>query len=416
MRAPIWVTEDVLRQRLETLETVDFFKEHDVQNIVVKKGRVRVDSYDKQNKINLTFESSFLACCDGVNGPTKTIFDNSYNKLSEQTTMLGSMFICKELMALKTVPDGIMYFVLADGAMAFVGPIDLQKGLWLAQIVWSNPSLLPDEATLSSVIDNIVGKQIDKEIVDFYLWDMQVQIADFFNKENQIFWLGDSAHAFAPTGGLGLNTGFGDAQNLGWKLAAVINKNAEPELLATYELERHPIWLSNLNFAKDNAAEFLALKQKYPPEKDYKAYTMAYAELGNRYLSSSGLTLGYGYFNSPLTKLKPSQIQEINPFAYTPKAEPGYFLPHVCYQNETIYSHLSAIQWNLIICGQEKLQETERKIIKEKLSLNELHILEVKENTYPHPYLLVRPDWHIARVGNTFANIAGPAQEIFECV
>ena len=183
----------------------------------------------------------------------------------------------------------------------------------MAQIVWPGSSL-PDASTLSAVIDNIVGMPIDKEIVDSYLWNMQVQIADFFNKDNTIFWLGDAAHAFAPTGGSGLNTGLGDAQNLGWKLAAVVNEKAPLELLETYVMERYPVWLSNLNFAKENADEFLNLKQKFPPEKDYEAYIRAYAELGNRYLCSSGLTLGYGYFDTPLTKLLPSQSPKNRPF------------------------------------------------------------------------------------------------------
>ena len=215
VRVPIWVTEDVLRARLQSFPSVDFYKEHDVQNIVMDNDRLIVESYDKQSKRNHTFSASFLACCDGVTGPTKKIFNNVYTKLSDQTTMLGTLFISKKLMDLKTVPDGIMYFVLAEGAMSFVGTVDLKEGLWLAQIVWPNPDLIPNASTLSEVIDNIVGQPIEKEIVDFYLWDMQVQIAEFSNLENKVFWLGDSAHAFAPTGGLGLNTGFGDAQNLG---------------------------------------------------------------------------------------------------------------------------------------------------------------------------------------------------------
>ena len=72
--------------------------------------------------------------------------------------------------------------------------------------------------------------------------------------------------------------------------------------------------------------------------------------------------------------------------------------------------------WNLIICGQEKLKESDRKEIKETLFFDDLHILEVAENTYPYPYLLVRPDWHIARVGKNLASLSGSTKEIFECV
>ncbi len=52
---------------------------------------------------------------------------------------------------------------------------------------------------------------------------------------------GDAAHVHAPLGAQGLNISFQDAMNLGWKLAAVIRKDAPESLLDTYELERRPV-------------------------------------------------------------------------------------------------------------------------------------------------------------------------------
>src|SRR5207248_7058927 len=54
----------------------------------------------------------------------------------------------------------------------------------------------------------------------------------------RVFLLGDAAHVHSPVGGQGMNTGIGDAVNLAWKLAAVLNGGAPDSLLATYELER----------------------------------------------------------------------------------------------------------------------------------------------------------------------------------
>ena len=56
-------------------------------------------------------------------------------------------------------------------------------------------------------------------------------------REGRAFLLGDAAHIHSPVGGQGMNTGIGDAVNLAWKLAAVLNGGAEG-LLATYEPER----------------------------------------------------------------------------------------------------------------------------------------------------------------------------------
>src|SRR5262249_40009573 len=57
-------------------------------------------------------------------------------------------------------------------------------------------------------------------------------------REGPAFLLGDAAHVHSRVGGQGSNTGIGDAVNLAWKLAAVLNGGARDSLLATYELER----------------------------------------------------------------------------------------------------------------------------------------------------------------------------------
>jgi putative polyketide hydroxylase len=65
-------------------------------------------------------------------------------------------------------------------------------------------------------------------------------VADRF-KEGRVLLVGDSAHVMPPTGGFGGNTGIQDAYNLAWKLEAVVNGAARPELLETYDAERRPI-------------------------------------------------------------------------------------------------------------------------------------------------------------------------------
>ena len=63
----------------------------------------------------------------------------------------------------------------------------------------------------------------------------------------RVLLAGDAAYVHSPFGGQGMNTGFGDAMNLGWKLAATIKGWAPKELLDTYTAERHPIgeWVLN---------------------------------------------------------------------------------------------------------------------------------------------------------------------------
>ena len=57
-------------------------------------------------------------------------------------------------------------------------------------------------------------------------------------REGRAFLLGDAAHVHSPVGAQGMNTGIGDAVNLAWKLAAVLQGESPPTLLDTYEPER----------------------------------------------------------------------------------------------------------------------------------------------------------------------------------
>jgi 2-polyprenyl-6-methoxyphenol hydroxylase-like FAD-dependent oxidoreductase len=66
-----------------------------------------------------------------------------------------------------------------------------------------------------------------------------IRLAESYRR-GRVFIAGDAAHVHTPAGAQGLNTGIGDAYNLGWKLAQVV-AGAPPELLDTYHDERQPI-------------------------------------------------------------------------------------------------------------------------------------------------------------------------------
>ncbi len=85
---------------------------------------------------------------------------------------------------------------------------------------------------------------INVEVKSISFWRMSAQLAKQYKKGNVIL-VGDAAHRFPPTGGLGMNTGIADAHNICWKLAAVLNGVASPALLETYEKERRPIAAQN---------------------------------------------------------------------------------------------------------------------------------------------------------------------------
>ncbi|WP_433566758.1 FAD-dependent monooxygenase [Nocardia sp. CA-151230] len=100
----------------------------------------------------------------------------------------------------------------------------------------------------------IGASDLELEIRSVGSWILGASTATQYRK-GRIFLVGDAAHQFPPTGGLGMNTGLVDADNLGWKLAAVLNGWAPEALLDTYGAERRPIALANAQHSIENAVK-----------------------------------------------------------------------------------------------------------------------------------------------------------------
>jgi len=102
-------------------------------------------------------------------------------------------------------------------------------------------------------------------------WESVADIAERF-QDGRIFLAGDSAHTMPPYGGFGGNVGIADAHNLAWKLAYVLNGNAGPELLPTYEAERRPVSAFTVEQAYSRyvtrAASYLGTQGMQPLEDD----------------------------------------------------------------------------------------------------------------------------------------------------
>jgi 3-(3-hydroxy-phenyl)propionate hydroxylase len=94
------------------------------------------------------------------------------------------------------------------------------------------------------------------ECVDSMCVDLGAQGGKSSQKASQVFLIGDSAKVVSPFGARGGNTGIADADNLAWKLAAVVQGHAAPALLASYHPERHEAATTNVQVT-NRTARFL---------------------------------------------------------------------------------------------------------------------------------------------------------------
>ena len=76
-------------------------------------------------------------------------------------------------------------------------------------------------------------------------WRQNLLLADRYG-DGRVFLAGDAVHLMIPTGGLGMNSGVGDAIDLAWKLAATLQGWGGPGVLASYEAERRPVGQNNV--------------------------------------------------------------------------------------------------------------------------------------------------------------------------
>tara|TARA_R110000868_G_scaffold56546_4_gene174987 strand:+ start:17414 stop:19012 length:1599 start_codon:yes stop_codon:yes gene_type:complete len=94
-------------------------------------------------------------------------------------------------------------------------------------------------AGLPARLAKALGADVEAEIISIRKWTAHAQVAEYYGS-GHVLLLGDAAHRFPPTGGLGLNTGIMEAHNLAWKLALVVKGIAGDGLLDTYEAECKP--------------------------------------------------------------------------------------------------------------------------------------------------------------------------------
>ena len=136
--------------------------------------------------------------------------------------------------------DSVHYWVLNPNQPGVVGRLDLVDQWWCIAIGVDSER---GDADPYALIRNLIGDEraeVPIEVIATDPWRARMQLAESYGS-GRVFLAGDAAHQNPPWGGHGFNTGIGDAVNIGWKLAAVLQGWAPASLLDTYELERRPV-------------------------------------------------------------------------------------------------------------------------------------------------------------------------------
>lgn len=273
-----------------------------------------------------------------------------------------------------------------------------------------------EDGTLIDAYDAIkaaISIDTPVEIISNLPWRLSHKVAKNFRKGN-IFFIGDCAHTLSPSGGFGMNTGIGDAVDLGWKLAATIKGWGGDFLLNTYEIERRPIAVQNLEAANANLQR--TQKRSIPPEiasnspkgeaiRKQMAEGMEKSGVKKEF-DAPGVHLGLRY-SSPIIIPDSIPPSDNSPY-WTQSSYPGCRAPHawlkpglstldlfghgftlLCFSSNSNSKSNSGIEQLQKICDKKQIPLTIHHIDNQAIA-----------KLYERAFVLVRPDGHVAWRGN----------------
>ena len=198
-----------------------------------------------------------------------------------------------------------------------------------------HPPPKDEETAVPALLRRAVGRDFEYTLLNSSHWISRKLVADTFRK-GRAFIAGDAAHQLNPSGGFGMNTGVADAMDLAWKLAGTLAGWGGPALLESYEIERRPIAVRNVEEATRNFERPKALRpgpqidQSTPEgEAQRAAFNKALFDADIlRHHDTDGIALGYRYDPSPIVYPDGTEAPSDVVREYVPTARPGHRAPH----------------------------------------------------------------------------------------
>jgi 2-polyprenyl-6-methoxyphenol hydroxylase-like FAD-dependent oxidoreductase len=181
-----------------------------------------------------TCVASFLAGCDGAHSRARQALAVGFPGGTYE-----HLFYVADVEAGGDVMDGDIHVALDRTDFLATFPLTAPGHARLVGTVRDQSPAPHDSLTWNDVSRRVIEwMRIDVRRVNWFsTYHVHHRVADRFRR-GRVFLLGDAAHVHSPVGGQGMNTGIGDAVNLAWKLAAVLQRSASPAILDTYEPER----------------------------------------------------------------------------------------------------------------------------------------------------------------------------------
>ena len=418
-RLPQYETEKVLRQRLAALPNVQTLFGWGAEHITQDDACATVTLTERSSQQQRTIRASYVVGCDGSRSPTREQAGITQTLSDHDRCMVLLVFKSQELHPLLArFPGKSFYNVLhpeLKGYWKFFGRVDLGNTWFFHAPVPMGTTA--DNFDFKKYLHESVGAEFEIEFQHIGFWDLRFALADQY-RAGRIFIAGDAAHSHPPYGGYGVNSGFEDARNLGWKLAAVLQGWGDDALLDSYDAERRPVFASTIDdFIAKSIETDRAFLEAFDPARDAAAFEAAWTE---RSQGAVGEVHAFepNYEGSPVvwhSQATPHACSAKGSHQF--KARVGHHLaPATLSSGENVFEALGE-GYTLLAFGTD---EANRQVLADAahaagVPLKIVHQAVGSEaDRYNAPWVLVRPDQFIAWVGESLQVDDQQAQELFQ--
>ena len=279
-RLPQYETEAVLRRRAAELPAVELIYCWHAQEIRQDDAGATVTLEERGGGGRRVVHAIYAVGCDGSRSRVREQAGVGETRSDHDRLMVLLVFRSRQLHELLNRYPGKSYYNVLhpelEGYWKFFGRVDLGNTWFFHAPV--PPGTTADNFDFRTYLHDAVGEPFEVEFEHIGFWDLRFAIADAYRAGN-VFIAGDAAHSHPPYGGYGVNTGLEDARNLGWKLAAVLQRWAGEDLLDSYDAERRPVFAST---ARDFIAKSIETDREFlrgfDPAVDRAAFERAWQD------------------------------------------------------------------------------------------------------------------------------------------
>ncbi len=398
-----YTLEPLLKSVAESMPTVTVRYGCELESFTETNGSVTAHVRSRAGAVS-DLTALYLVGCDGGGSVVRRQLGI---KLQGEANILGlrqALYYCEDLYERIPIGKGRHYHV-ADDKASFLIVQDSTKHFTLHAVVDS-------DAEMATQFEKTVAMPVKYEMLYVGQWKQNLLLADRYGSGGRVFMAGDAVHLVIPTGGLGMNSGVGDAIDLAWKLAGTLQGWGGPNLLPSYEIERRQIGDRNVAASRYASLGRRKWRAAYRPNiRDAtaegaaaRAHLIAIAEVEQRKSNEMiGAELGYRYVGSPLIWPEPGDGPEHNFREYMPTTWPGARLPHVWLNDGTPIQDRIDPDYTLLRLRHSPADAAPlaRAFASYGAPFGVLDIPDAAaRDVYGYDLLLLRPDMHIVWRGN----------------